>query len=240
MTLIVGIRGGDGVVLAADSQGTHDGLKRPAQKLFKTSCGLLWGTAGPLAGAQALYTEFEKLDLEPNPRREDAKLAISDAMRASAAELIQPNQGGQEWFEGLFAWFDGSERRHYLLLARQDGYLEFMAPYGAIGGSRQLGAFGFSRSAFMDYKTLQLEATKMLAYMVAADAVAASAKGVDGPIQMAVASRGSTIVLREDELQSVEVTTAAFQLHQLDFLKRVSKPEDKNGDGGIVPGKRGG
>ncbi|HEY6550112.1 MAG TPA: hypothetical protein VIY71_02810 [Solirubrobacterales bacterium] len=240
MTLIIGLRGADGVVLASDSQGTHDALRRPTQKLFRSRCGLIWGTAGPLAGTQALYAEFEKLDLEANPRREDAKAAIARAIRASAARLITPDEEGQKWFEGLFAWFDAFDQRHYLLLARHDGHSEFMTPYGAVGSSSQLGLFGFSRSAFMGYKTLQLETTKMLTYTVAEDAVTASAKGVDGPIQMAVASGGLASVLRDDELQPVRDTAAAFQLHQLDFLKRVGAPVDKSPPGGIVPGTRGG
>lgn len=236
MTLIVGLRGANGVVLASDSQGTHADLKRPVQKLFKAKCGLIWGTAGPLGGAQELFTEFEKLDLPLNPRREDAKKAIANAIKVSAARLDLNQESTR--FEGLFAWFDGLDRRHYLLLARQDGRTEFMTPYGAIGSGGSLGFFGFSRSAFLDYKTLQLEQTKMLVYMVAADAIEASAKGVDGPVQMAVVSNDTSAVLRKDEVQQVQETTAAYQLHQVDFLKRVEAPA-KSGSSGIVPGERG-
>lgn len=239
MTLIVGLRGADGVVLASDSQGTHGALRQSVAKLFRTSSGVIWGTAGPLAGMQALFTEFEKVALEPNPRREDAKAAIGEAMRASAAGLVKQAREQQEWFEGLFAWFDAADRRHYLLLARGDGHTEFMTPFGAIGSSRQLGHFGFSRSAFMGYKTVQLETAKMLTYSVAEDAVKASAKGVDGPIQMAVVSGGSAAVLTDDEIQPVGDTAAAFQLHQMDFVKRVDGTEREGQRDGIIPGDRG-
>jgi 20S proteasome alpha/beta subunit len=235
VTLIVGLRGADGVVLASDSQATREDLRQPTPKLFKADCGITWGTAGPLAGAQALYAEFEKLDLSRNPRREDAKAAIGAAMRTTAAGLVAPRRSAeQEWFEGLFAWFDAHDRRHYLLLARHDGHTEFMAPYGAVGSSRRLGLFGFSRSAFMNYETLQLETTKMLTYMVAEDAIKASAKGVDGPIQMAVLNTGTTAVLRDDELQPVKETVAAFQLHQRDFVKRVAA--GRRTGTGLIPG----
>jgi 20S proteasome alpha/beta subunit len=236
MTLIVGLRGADGVVLASDSQGTHGALRRSVPKLFKTDSGVIWGTAGPLAGMQALFTEFEKATLEPNPRREDAKAGIAAAMRASASALVK--QEREEGFEGLFAWFDSADRRHYLLLARGDGHTEFMTPYGAIGSSRHLGHFGFSRSAFMEYRTLQLETVKMLTYSVAEDVVKASAKGVDGPIQMAVVNGESAAVLSGDEIQPVGGTAAAFQLYQLEHVKRVGGADRENGHGGIVPGDR--
>lgn len=126
-------------------------------------------------------------------------------------------------FEGLFAWYDARDRRHYLLQAHHNGHVEFMTQYGAIGSSRQIaefGFFGFSRSEFLDYKTLPLETAKMLAYMVAEDAVRASAQGVDGPIQLAVVKSGQATVLRDDELGPVRDTAAAFQMHQRDFLVR--------------------
>lgn len=82
MTLIVGLRGADGVALASDSQGTHGAMKHATPKLFKSRGGLIWGSAGPLAASQALYTELEKLGLEPNPSRETAKAGIRQAMRA--------------------------------------------------------------------------------------------------------------------------------------------------------------
>jgi hypothetical protein len=128
VTLIVGLRGADGVVLACDSQGTKGELKHATRKLFKTKGGVIWGTAGQLAGSQTLYTELEQLDLEPNPRREDAKAAIRNAMRAATRELIPGRRNREEWFEGLFGWYDGTDKRHYLMLARHDGHVEFMTP----------------------------------------------------------------------------------------------------------------
>ena len=77
----------------------------------------------------------------------------------------------------------------------------------------------------------------MLTYMVAEDAIEASAKGVDGPIQMAAVSAGTTAVLKDGELQPVKETAAAFQLHQLDFVKRATA--DKRPGTGLVPGGRG-
>lgn len=237
MTLVVGLKGAAGVVLASDSQGTHGALKQTTPKLFRSAGGLIWGTSGPLAGSQALYSQLEQLDLGPNPSREHAKAGIRKAMLATSHELNVTNNGLEERFEGLFAWYDDSDRRHYLLRARQDGHMEFMPTCGAIGSSEMLGLFGFSRYAFLDYKTVPLETTKMLAYMVAEDAVRASAKGVDLPIQMAVVSKEKTSVLHNEELQLVQDTAAAFQMYQRDFLIRVDDSDSSGHPTGLVPGE---
>lgn len=44
MTLVVGLRGADGVVLASDSQATYGELKQSENKLFKMSYGVIWGS----------------------------------------------------------------------------------------------------------------------------------------------------------------------------------------------------
>lgn len=162
MTLIVGLRGADGVVLASDSQVTHGALKQSRLKLFRSKPGVVWGTAGETALSQDLYTELERVGLEPDLDRESTKTGIKKAMLAIQRQRSEGQR--TEWFEGLFAWYSRAEARTFLLLARQDGRVEFMPRYGTIGSSRQLGEigfFGFSRSEYLDYETLPLEITKM-------------------------------------------------------------------------------
>lgn len=242
MTLIVGLRGAESVVLASDSQGTHGAMKQTRRKLFKSGS-LIWGTAGELAASQTLFTELEKVGLGSHPDRDSAKAGIQQAIRATAAQEVGPRTAGDGWFEGLFAWYSAKDRRTFLLRARHDGRVEFMPLYGAVGSSAQIGEvgfFGFSRSQFLDYETMSLEQTKMLTFMVAEDAVKASAKGVDLPIQAAVARAEETTVLHDDELKAVNDTVTAFRMHQLDFLKRPEAPSTSRSGPGLVPGKRGG
>ena len=80
MTLVVGLKGAGGVVLASDSQATRGEIRETQAKLFKTKCGVVWGSSGPFAGTQDLYTALEGVDLPVNPGREEAKLAIRKAM----------------------------------------------------------------------------------------------------------------------------------------------------------------
>lgn len=222
-------------MLASDSQGTHGALRRTTPKLFRTE-GLIWGTSGPLAGSQAVFPILQGAKPGKDPRREETKRIVSETMRQASQELAEPARGSGEWFQGLFGWYDRAEDRHYLLRARHDGVVEFMRPYDAIGSSADLGSFGFARAAFLDYKTLPVETTKMLAYTVAEDAIRASARAVSLPIQMAVASDGQAAVLGEPDLEPIRDTAAAFQMRQRDFLIRSGAGELEPGDSGLIPG----
>ncbi|HVW46248.1 MAG TPA: hypothetical protein VHA76_04280 [Solirubrobacterales bacterium] len=235
MTLVVGLQGKEGVVLASDSQGTHGEIRQSQTKLFKTDYGLIWGLAGPFAAAQDLYTSLEEADLKANPGREVTKSTIREAMLATAGDL-RTGTGQAPRFEGLFAWYDAASGRHYLLWARQDGHVEFERPFGAIGSGSVLGRFGFARSEFLEFGTLSLELTKMVTHMVAEEAVKASPKGVDLPIQIATASHGETHVLRRSEVSAIEDTVAFFRESQRELLLTSDAPPAEGGIGGLRPG----
>jgi 20S proteasome alpha/beta subunit len=240
MTLIAGLRCADAAVLAADSQGTFGDVRKPMKKLFATSHGIIWGTAGPIPGAQALEARFSELILDQNPSCDDGRQGIRKAMLLAAADMQGPDgeqSGGL--FEGLFAWHAGDNGCSYLLRARSDGQVVLMDEYGTVGSSSQLADFaffGFSRSAYLEYETLPLEAAKMLVHTIADDAVRASAKGVDGPIQLAVVTANEVVILSERELQLVRDTASAFQMHQADFLIRKEQELEEAGATGLVPG----
>jgi 20S proteasome alpha/beta subunit len=204
------------VVLASDSQATHGELRQSQPKLFTTCHGIAWGSAGPFACTQDLYTALEAAELDDNPDRERAKVAIKGAMRAASANLGRSGDSSQ--FEGLFGWYAAEESRHYLLWARQDGHLEFERPFGAIGSGAGLGRFGFVRAQFLEYDALPLSVTQLITHMVAEDAVRASAKGVDLPIQLAFACRGETQVMQPENVKGISDAVDAFRESQRDFL----------------------
>lgn len=165
MTLVVGLKGAEGVVLASDSQMTYGEIRESQTKLFKMSCGVIWGSSGLNSATQDLYTALEDTDLPANPGREETKRVIREAMG------------------------------HYLLWATQAVHTEFQRSSGAIGAAKSLGRFGFTRSAFLRFDTLPLETTKMVAYMVAEEVVRGSSYSVDLPIQVATVSNGDTHIL---------------------------------------------
>jgi 20S proteasome alpha/beta subunit len=159
VTLVVGFRGADGVILASDSQATYGELKQSQTKLFRMPYGVIWGSAGPFSATQNLYTALEAARLPSDPSREEAKTTIQAAMRSTIDRL--PDEGGvKQAFEALFAWYDAGDDRHYLLRGTRNGHVEFDQTYGAIGSAENLGRFGFTRTEFMRFRTLPLETTR--------------------------------------------------------------------------------
>ncbi len=113
-----------------------------------------------------------------------------------------------------------------------------MSEYGAAGSNTRLaefGFFGFSRSEFLDFKTLPLEALMMVAHMVADDVVQASATEVGGPIQLAVVTDSSATILGEKDLQPIRDTASAFRMNQADYLVRNQDSGGESGDRGLLP-----
>lgn len=245
MTLITGLRCSDAVVLASDSQVTVEGdLKTEAQKLYRSPHRIIWGTAGPVAAAQAIEMRFKELILDSDPDRDSGRKGVKKVMLAAAEDMKGPDgqlAGGR--FMGLFTWYSRDERRHHLLRAMSDGVVELQEQgYGAVGSSEELARFaffGFSSSGFLEYETLPLEAAKMLAHTVTDDAITASARGVHGPVQLAVVTGSDAHILEESALKPVQDTAAAFKMHQADFLKRAEGQPD-NVTSGLVPGEGGG
>lgn len=243
MTLITGLKCSDAVVLASDSQITVDGgLKARARKLFCSRHRIVWGTAGPVPAAQAIEARFKELILDPNPDRDSGRKGVRKVMLAAADDMKGPDgqiAGGM--FKGLFAWYSKDEDRFHLLRARSDGIVELEEQgFSAVGSpsSEELARFaffGFSSSEFLEYETLPSEVAKMLVHTVTDDAVKASAKGVDGPIQLAVVTAQGAGVLDAADLKPVQDTATAFKMHQADFLKRAERGPEDVGTSGLIP-----
>jgi hypothetical protein len=195
---------------------THGEIKESQTKLFKMSCGVIWGSSGRASATQDLYAALEDTNLPANPGREETKRVIREAMGQAANGL--PAVGDASRFEALFAWYDSVGDRHYLLWATQAAHTEFQRSSGAIGGVTTLARFGFTRSAFLRFDTLPLETTKMVAYMVAEEVVRGSSHGVDLPIQVATVSNGDSHILRSDEVDAIDDTANLFRERQRDLL----------------------
>jgi ATP-dependent protease HslVU (ClpYQ) peptidase subunit len=232
VTLVVGLRGADGIVLASDSQATYGEVKQSQPKLFKMSYGVIWGSAGPYAATQDLYAALEIADLRSNPPREEAKATLGEAWRSTVERLR--DQGDAQPFEALFAWYDAESQRHFLLRGLRRGHVEFDPTCGAIGSAESLGRFGFIRNEFLQLHTLPLETTRLVTYMVAEEAVRASSKGFDLPIQLAFASRGEVGVLRPDEVEGTSNAVGLYRERQREILIDDGRPTSV-GPKGIRP-----
>jgi hypothetical protein len=179
---------------------------------------------------------MESTGLPANPNREDAKAMIRAAMLTVHSKLTVGEEGAQP-FEALFAWYDAEGGRNYLLRGWGNGRVEFEPRYSSIGGVAPFGRFAFSRHEFLELGSLPVEATKMIAHLVAEDVVRASAGGVDLPIQLAVVSDEGARVLQPSEVQAIGDTVGAFREAQRELLVSSESPPDRTPRKGIRPGE---
>jgi 20S proteasome alpha/beta subunit len=237
MTLLLGLRCRDGVVLAADSQRTEGALRQPVPKLFTSPSGVIWGTAGSIAIQQELYAAINALSLTRNPGRQEARDAIVEAVvaaRTRATSAIEAPSPAAEAVDGVFAWYSAADERTYLLRVLWSGHAEFARQYTAVGGPSQLAQFALSRSEHLVYATLPVEAAKMIVFNAADDVIRAAASGVAPPVQIAVVTASEATVMSTVEVRALEDTLAAFREHQAAFLVR-EEPPGPPGDTGVRP-----
>lgn len=239
MTLVLGLRLASGVVLASDSQVTRDHLREPSPKLFATPPGLIWGSAGDYSATQVLWDEMNKLEVSERPGREEAREAIKStvvrAAKVSAPEGTTPAELGGR-LQALVAWH-GEDGRPYLLKATGSGQAEFATTRAAIGSAPELGrfaVFAIGLSEHLDLPSLPLETGTWIALLAADDTIRLSARGLDGPVQLAQVSAEGAARLSDEDRRPIEHTAALFRELQREFLVREDR-ETTKADTGVRP-----
>jgi 20S proteasome alpha/beta subunit len=223
MTVVIGVRCHDAVILAADSQRTEGRTRETIPKLFVSPSGVVWGSAGSIAIQQELFALMNDLPVARNPGRLEARdatvRALRDARTAATKGTDEPTEVALG-VDGLFGWFSAQDRRSYLLRVHGAGNAEFARSYTAVGSVGEMARFALSRMEFLGYNDLPLEAAKMVAFGVADDVIRAAASGVGAPVQLAVANVTGSSVLGRVDLRAVEDTVAAFRDYQREYLVR--------------------
>jgi 20S proteasome alpha/beta subunit len=235
MTIVIGLRGRDGVVLASDSQRTEGGFRQEVRKLFRTRHGIVWGAAGAIAVQQELFGAMEALDLRPQPTWQEARAAIADAVvRSLHATAPEQANAARLQLGALFAWYSADERRTFLLRVLGDGYAEFGGRYTAIGGPSRIALFALREAEHLEYATLPLEPIQMIAAKVVDDVIRATSSGVAHPLQVAAVTANGAAILDAVEVRGLEDSVAAFRERQREFLVD-GEPRDPGGDTGLRP-----
>lgn len=208
MTLVLGLRCRDGVVVAADSQRTEQGFREEIPKLFVTASGIVWGVAGSIAIQQELRATLDELDLPLRPSRKQGRDAVATALRTAVrqatAAIEQPTRTART-VHGIFAWHSDAEGETFLLRVLENGAAEPAQKYSAVGtpGAVELARFALSQSEHLGYGALRLEAATMVAFKVADDVIRASATNVGHPVQLATVTPTRHEVMAPADVQGV-------------------------------------
>lgn len=226
MTLVLGLRCRNGIVLASDSQRTEGSMRQHVPKLFTSPSGIIWGTAGTIAAQQELYAKMKTLAVEPCPTREAGRDAIVDALKAAiritAAHMDDPSPAATT-AGGIFAWYSHSDRRTFLLRVQHSGAFEFQPQYMALASrhAQSLAQFALNRSEHLEYSSLPLEAAQMIAFSAVDDVIrGAVTADVGGDVQIATVSDKQAYVLSPLQVRALEDTLGAFRTHQREYLVR--------------------
>lgn len=219
MTILVGLRSDDGVVLAADSQRTEGRFRQRMQKLFVTRHGIGWGCAGNVAIQQELAELLERIDVDSSrfAVRDAIVAAMRESVRRATSAIAAPSEAAVAAI-GLFAWLDRAGRDAHLLRVTSEGHAEFAQTFTAGGGPMRFALFGLGRFEHAGLAGLSLEASRVVVANVTDDVIAGSAHGVAAPIQMATVSAVGRRLLGAAEVREVERTVDAFRAHQRQFL----------------------
>lgn len=235
MTIVIGLRGRDGVVLATDSQRTEGGFRQEVRKLFRTRHGIVWGGAGAIAAQQELFAAMESLAVRPQPSWQEARAAIAAAVAGSVrAAAPEPSTAPRLEVGAVFAWYSADERRTFLLRVLGDGYAEFDGQYTAIGGPSRSALFALRESEHLHYETLPLAPSQMIATKIVDDVIRASSSGVAHPVQVATVTANSATILEPVEVRGLHDSVAAFRERQREFLVG-EQPRDAGRDTGLRP-----
>lgn len=235
MTIVIGLRSRDGVVLATDSQRTEGGFRQEVRKLFRTRHGIVWGAAGAIAAQQELFAAMESLELRSQPAWQEARAAITGAV-TSALRAADPAASTAPRLElgALFAWYSADEQRTFLLRVLGDGYAEFDGQYAAIGGPSRIAQFALRETEHLEYAALPLEPAQMIATKIIDDVIRASSSGVAHPVQVATVTANHAAILAPIDVRGLEDSVAAFRERQREFLVG-EEPRDTGRDTGLRP-----
>ncbi|MDW5592718.1 hypothetical protein VSS74_00115 [Conexibacter stalactiti] len=223
MTILLGLRSGEGVVLAADSQRTEGAFRQRMQKLFVTRHGIGWGCAGNVAIQQDLAELLEGIERNRSPAvvKQEIVAAMRESTRRATSAIETPSRVALGAV-GLFAWygaFDGASR---LLRVSSEGHAEFAQTFTAGGGPTRLALFGLGRFEHVGFAELSLDAGKVVVATVTDDVIAASAHGVAAPIQLVTVTEREQFLLQDVDVEEVESAVDAFRAHQRQFLSELT------------------
>lgn len=196
MTIVVGVRCGEGAVLATDSQATAQligniPIKFPTPKVYLLGDHIAYGATGDVGLIQRIQATFEE-QLVPNLQPDIPKEQVGGMIvglsnqwqKLSLAQWIQiPGSQPAQWGAIFCGWtndepwlfevdLNGSSLHHSVIAATGSGYPLAHAALLAANHYRIEGQ--------------SLEAVKAIAYRAIENVCEASAYGVSGPVQMAV------------------------------------------------------
>jgi len=242
MTLIVGIKCSDGVVIGADSAATdfETGIKQPVQKIKQCKdCSILYACSGDVGLMQKINELLDTNCIVKNNRKntikEMKKHVIPIQKQAIADHVPYPTQQYHAppsltlLITGVIA------NKPWIVEIAPNGNDTF---YGdELGNFHAIGSGGpFAQAVFRPYLSItrDLNLGKTLAYRIIDDAIELAAMGLSRPIHIYTISLDGTIQkIEEDERRAISDTCETWRQLQREAvgdLLSTSNKENKEAE----------
>lgn len=246
MTLLIGIKCTDGLVIAADGATTFGTfgnftIRQPSRKLSIVKDSMIVAVTGPVGLKQRFVGELEGLQLSANIKQHQAMESIAGAIRRPLqiefknAEVTRGALGGQAVQSIMSGTMVG------LLVQGEPTLIEFdhqgspecatdNLRFKSLGSGQPLADpfLAFLAKVFWSKKPPNLNDGQFAATWTLRHAIETNPGGVDDPIQMMTlrnSGKGCEIKeLQKDDLQEHLEAIAAAQAHLAEFQKKQITP----------------
>lgn len=230
MTLILGLACQDGVVVAADSQGTTTGMGQPPMRTFEDKlyqlhkARIVVGCAGAVGVAQNVRAALEGmkravLEKPIADSRIKFQTTISNVLRLANQNYVEIDKTiGPPICDTLIAgYMDG---KACLLEVEPNGGAEQHEQRGfcALGGGHPYAHFACASMQHHAVRELGMEAAQVLAYRTIETAIDVAAYGLGGPVQMWVIDSRGARKLEGATLNVIRDTANTWKTLEKEFL----------------------
>ncbi len=217
MTLVLAIACKDGVVIAADSATTDEGLKQPSEKIKRLSdLPVLYGGSGDVGLMQKIDESLSAAVMRPTlqvMRREIKKRVGPELRESTSLHAAYPTVENQLPPIAVILFVGILDGKPWILEIEKDNrdtiYGDSLGNFAAIGSGKML-----AQALFRPHLTTErdLRAGKIFAYRILEDAIDLSAAYLAKPIHIhTIALDGTIEKVSSSELEAIETTCEGWR-----------------------------
>lgn len=247
MTVVLGLRCADGLILATDSQGTASmpggyPVRIRTPKIHQVGESLLFAGTGSQGIGQRVEAALRNNLTKLNKKQPRAKLGVeifrivNPLQKEAEASYVQVPQASMPVWGGIFC--GQSSEGPYLLEIDLNGTWQFhdTQPFTATGSGHAFAHLAISSVLHYEVEKQPLQIAQMLAYRAIENVCLASAFGVNVPVQMGVLADDEITILDDGQLKALEDSVNLWKRKEVETLGGLA-PRRETED--LVPSENG-
>jgi proteasome beta subunit len=232
VTVILGLRCAEGLVIASDSQATSmlpggTPVRLDAAKVRPLGTHILWAGTGSQGCSQRVEAAIAPHANDYGPDRDAEQTAVSihananQVQRASLQSFIPYGQGATpETWGGIFCGW--GQAGPWIMEVDLNGGWQFHDPFAATGSGYAFAHLAIGSVQHYDPRNQPLETAKAIAYRAIETTCIVSAFGVGMPVQLGVVLQDGAKLLTTGELEEPEELVNLWKAKEVDTLGEVA------------------